>query len=198
MTGSARRSGFTMVETVTVISIIAIVAAITYPVVIKVKRSGRTAQTIQNMRSLQVGAILYQADYAGTLAGTPEAMGLPPMFGTVRPFPGSQAYLAAWYKEMKSPFGDKGRDYNTFAIPSAVDRLPVPWAECTQSVGERCILYWDPFEPGRDPVSGAWVSTEDLDRKRLHGVALAGNLVTHEDIGSPHDQAWWIPDLRSR
>ncbi|MEI7984927.1 MAG: prepilin-type N-terminal cleavage/methylation domain-containing protein [Armatimonadota bacterium] len=193
---SEKVRAFTMVELLVVIAIIAITAGIAFPVFASVKKSAKVSTTLQNLKSLQMAAVIYQTDNSGNLSGTPEEMGLPLWDGTVHPFPQTNNYLQPWYAEMKSPFGSsKERDYNTFAIPSELDRLPVTWAQCTKSRGDACILYFDAFEPGKDSRTGWWISTVDHARKRMHGITLAGNIVTRENEGSPYSQVWWIPDF---
>jgi prepilin-type N-terminal cleavage/methylation domain-containing protein len=187
---------FTVVELLVVIAIIAIVAAITVPVVASVKKSAKVSTTLQNLKSLHAAAIMYQSDNSGASTGTPEEMGLPSWNGTVHPYPGTNAYLQPWYAQMKSPFGSTTeRNYNTFAIPSKLDKLPVTWAQCTKTKADACILYFDVFEPGRDQRTGWWISSVDHVRKRMHGITLAGHIVDRDDSGSPYSQAWWIPNF---
>jgi prepilin-type N-terminal cleavage/methylation domain-containing protein len=188
--------GFTIVEVLVVIAIVAIVSAITVPIVSSAKKSAKTSKTLQNLKSLHTGAMLYQADYQGAVEGTPEEMGLPTWEGTVFPYYGTNKYLQPWYADMKSPFGVPGsRDYRAFLIPGALDQLTVTWSQCTKSKGDACIVYFDPFEPGKDPRTGWLISSVAHLRKRIHGIALAGNIVTRDSTGNPHSQAWWIPNF---
>lgn len=189
--------GFTLIEVLVVIAIIAIVAAIAYPVFSLAKHSALDSKTVSNLRQLQMATMIYQQDQGNSQSsGTPEEMGLPPYDGFIAPYPGTKNYLQPWLADMKSPFADPGdNDYGTFAWPSSIDQLPVTWAECTAVIGEKCVLYWDPSEPGRDPVSHWWKATEPYDLKLLRGITLEGNLITREDIGSPYSQAWWYPSV---
>jgi prepilin-type N-terminal cleavage/methylation domain-containing protein len=188
--------GYTIVEVLVAIAIVAIVAAITVPVVSSAKKSAKASKTLRNLKSLHAGAMLYQADYQGAVEGTPEEMGLPTWEGTVFPYYGTKNYLQPWYADMKSPFGVPGsRDYRAFLIPGALDRLPVTWAQCTRAKRDACILYFDRYEPGFDARTGQWISDVNHVQRRLHGIALAGNIVTRDSTGNPHSQAWWIPNF---
>jgi prepilin-type N-terminal cleavage/methylation domain-containing protein len=191
--------GFTLVETLTAIAIIAIVAGIAYPVTMSAKRSGKVTQTVQNLRSLHAGAILYQSEQDHQSAGTPEQMRLPTFIGTTSADNNPPAYIASWYKGMKSPFGTPDdNDYQSFLIPAAIDGMPVTWHTCTKYVGDKCIMYLDTHEPGYDPRTGYKLIYVPSAIKRLRGVALAGNLVTRNATGDPIDQKWWIPELNNR
>ena len=172
------KRGFTLVETIVVIGIIGLVTAITFPVFASAKRSAKETRLVQDLRSLHMAAMLYQADQPHSPSGTPEEMGLPPIFGTVLPATKKEGYLQPFYKSLTSQFGEPGYDnYHTFAIPGALDGLQVTWESCTTRVGDECILYWDPHEPGRDSRSGWWKVFIDVAKKKLHGISLAGNLV---------------------
>ncbi len=187
---------FTLTEVMVVIAIIGVVAAITFPVVSSMKNSAKITQTLQNLKSLHAGAMLYQADYHGALAGTIEEMGLPDSFGTTRPLPYNGGYIKPWYAGIKSPFRSApNNDYSTFMIPAKHDGLKPTWSECTKARGDACIMYWDRFEPGRDSYTGYWIVDVGHARKRLHGIALAGNIVTRDDKGDPYSQSWWIPNF---
>ncbi len=189
-------TAFTLVELLVVVAILGIVAGIAVPVFARAKRSANVSATLQNLKSLHTAAMVYQSDHSGALVGPPEEMGLPPWEGTTHPYPNTNDYLQPWYAQMKSPFGSaKERDYATFAIPSELDGLPVTWSQCTRVRGDACILYYDGFEPGRDVRTGWWISSVDHVRKRLHGITLAGHLVSREGYGDPVNQAWWIPDF---
>ena len=188
--------GYTIVEVLVAIAIVAIVAAITVPVVSSAKKSAKASKTLRNLKSLHAGAMLYQADYQGAVEGTPEEMGLPTWEGTVFPYYGTKNYLQPWYADMKSPFGVPGSNgYTTFLIPSSLDRLPVTWAQCTKTKRDAYILYFDRYEPGFDARTGQWLADVNHVQRRLHGIALAGNIVTRVSTGAPYSQAWWIPDL---
>ena len=188
--------GYTIVEVLVAIAIVAIVAAITVPVVSSAKKSAKASKTLRNLKSLHAGAMLYQADYQGVVEGTPEEMGLPTWEGTVFPYYGTKNYLQPWYADMKSPFGVPGSNgYTTFLIPSSLDRLPVTWTQCTKAKRDACILYFDRYEPGFDARTGQWLADVNHVQRRLHGIALAGYIVTRVSTGAPYSQAWWIPDL---
>lgn len=194
-----RRNGFTATELLVVIAIMAITMAIAFPVFARSKKTAKTTEMVQHLHSLQVAAAIYQSDENGATSGTQEEMALPSWWGTLRPYPRTNVYLAPWYAEMKSPFGTTTqRDYHTFALPAAVDNLPVPWSVCTRRTGDACVLYWDPHEPGQDPTDGSWLSTSPYARKRLHAVTLAGTLVAHEAYGDPYSQEWWMPGTFNR
>jgi type II secretory pathway pseudopilin PulG len=182
-----------LTELLVVISIISIVSAITFGVLTRAKHSSKVATTIQNLRSLHQAAMLYQADYGGSTSGTIEEMGLPPTLGTVQPFLTSPHYLAEYYAQLKSPFrGSSAGHYQTFMIESALDGMPTRWKECTELKGDRCIMYFDQFEAGRDPETqglNAWLA---YFKKTLRGINLGGSLVTRTDFGIPLNQVWWI------
>ncbi len=195
--GSAR--AFTLTEVMVVIAIIGVVAAITFPIVTSMKKSAKITKTLQNLRSLHAGAMLYQADYQGASVGTIEEMGLPDSFGTTRPLPNGGGYIKPWYAGVKSPFFPAPHNhYSTFLIPARYDGLKPTWSECTKTRGDACIMYWDHFEAGRDSYTGALIANVGHFRKRLHGIALAGNIVAREDKGEPISQSWWIPNYYSQ
>lgn len=77
----ARRNGrgFTLVELLVVIAIIAILAAMLLPVLTKARMQAWRAQSANNIRNLQLGAILYANDSNGYLL--PNAPYTPPMSG---------------------------------------------------------------------------------------------------------------------
>lgn len=191
--------GYTLTETLVALGIVSVVAAVTFPIVVSAKRSGKVAKTIQNLKNLHAGALIYQSENNGADVGTPEAMGLPLAEGTIVPYPNSLIYLKDWYRGMKSPFGEPGKDfYSTFLIPSKDDKLPFTWKRCTEAAGSKCIIYYDGFEPGKDPRTGWNLTFVDHVVKRLHGISLNESLVTHEGKGLPLSQAWWIPELQRR
>jgi len=186
---------FTLTEVVVVVAIIGVVAAITFPIVTSMKKSAKITKTLQNLRSLHAGAMLYQADYQGASVGTIEEMGLPDSFGTTRPLPHGGGYIKPWYAGVKTVFNPApNNDYTPFLIPSKVDGLQPTWAECTKAKGDACIMYWDRFEAGWDSYTGYLIANVGHFRKRLHGIALAGNIVTRDAKGEPISQSWWIPN----
>jgi prepilin-type N-terminal cleavage/methylation domain-containing protein len=54
-----RRSGFTLVEIVIVITIIAILAAVTYPVFARARDEAHLTRTVSNMRQLGISLLIY-------------------------------------------------------------------------------------------------------------------------------------------
>jgi len=189
-------TAFTLTEVIVVVAIIGVVAAITFPIVTSMKKSAKVTKTLQNLKSLHAGAMLYQADYQGASVGTIEEMGLPSFIGTTEPFPHTNEYFYPWYADVKSPFGEPPtNNYNTFLFPSKLDALRPTWSQCTRLRGDACILYYDFFEPGKDSYTNRWISNVEHLRKRVNGIALAGNIVTREDRGATQSQAWWIPNF---
>jgi prepilin-type N-terminal cleavage/methylation domain-containing protein len=61
-----RRTGFTLVELLVVLSIVSVLTAITYPVITSAKLAGKRAATLSNLRQCAVGLAIY-TDEAGDL-----------------------------------------------------------------------------------------------------------------------------------
>lgn len=59
------RSGFTLVELLTVMTIIAIIAALLFPVLSQAREGARKSTCLSNLRQLGNAIALYQADYDG-------------------------------------------------------------------------------------------------------------------------------------
>lgn len=62
-----RRSGFTLVELLTVIAIVGVLTAILIPVISKMRSSARSSECLSNLRQVFVGYMTYVADNRGNL-----------------------------------------------------------------------------------------------------------------------------------
>ncbi|MCE2883340.1 MAG: prepilin-type N-terminal cleavage/methylation domain-containing protein [Planctomycetaceae bacterium] len=62
-----RRRAFTLVELLVVVAILAIVIALAFPALALLNQSGRTANCVANLRSLQLASLAYAQDHAGWL-----------------------------------------------------------------------------------------------------------------------------------
>lgn len=58
-----RQMGFTLIELLVVIAIIAILAAILFPVFAQAKQAAKQTQTIAHLKQINLGQIMYSADY---------------------------------------------------------------------------------------------------------------------------------------
>jgi len=67
--GSSTRSGFTLVELLTVIAIIAVLAGILIPVTLKVRTKAHRMDSIANLRSMGMAVSLFTNDNKGLLPG---------------------------------------------------------------------------------------------------------------------------------
>lgn len=72
-----RQTAFTLIELLVVIAIIAILAALLLPALVGAKIQAWKAQSVSNLRQLQVGAKMYADDYGGFLL--PNAPMTPPL-----------------------------------------------------------------------------------------------------------------------
>jgi prepilin-type N-terminal cleavage/methylation domain-containing protein/prepilin-type processing-associated H-X9-DG protein len=62
-----KRSGFTLVELLTVVAIIAVLAAILFPVFARARESARRASCQSNLKQIGLAAMQYTSDYDGCL-----------------------------------------------------------------------------------------------------------------------------------
>jgi prepilin-type N-terminal cleavage/methylation domain-containing protein len=76
---SRLKSGFTLVELLTVLAILAVIAAISYPVFLNSRKSALTTVTDSNLRQVWLALQLYRADYEATAkdTGSSSEMGFP-------------------------------------------------------------------------------------------------------------------------
>lgn len=71
------QGGLTMLEVIVAIGIALILGAVSYPAIIRAKKSASLNRCVQNGRQLFLALSLYRAEYDGIDVGTPTEMGLP-------------------------------------------------------------------------------------------------------------------------
>jgi prepilin-type N-terminal cleavage/methylation domain-containing protein len=75
------RRAFTLIELLVVIAIIAILAAILFPVFAQAKESAKGTQSLNNMRQIATGMMLYLGDYDDTFHKNLEGWNVPAAYG---------------------------------------------------------------------------------------------------------------------
>lgn len=73
-----RRSGFTLVELLTVVAIIAVLAAVLFPVFARARESARRSSCQSNLKQIGLAGMQYTADYDGCLPPAVMAHGADP------------------------------------------------------------------------------------------------------------------------
>ncbi len=105
-----RKSGFSLIELLVVISVIAILSAILMPVVNSVRNSARTTKSLSNLRQFASSMKMYSSDNNGLYP-----------FGYHDPDPGHEIY---WYLEI-TPYLDQktisGSELNNVLVSPFVD-----------------------------------------------------------------------------
>ena len=98
------RRGFTLIELLVVIAIIAILAAMLLPALAKAKMTAWRAKSVNNIRQLQLGAIMYASDNTGYLL--PNAPFSPPE-------PGAKAWIDVGTTAYEEGMGNEEGNTNT-------------------------------------------------------------------------------------
>ena len=111
-----KRRGFTLIELLVVIAIIAILAAILFPVFAQARESARKTSCINNLKQLDLGLIMYRADYDQRDPG-PGNQGCD---GQVEDW-GNPSPWGQWFNGIKEP---------AFSLTGATPRQTTSWVPC--------------------------------------------------------------------
>lgn len=187
-----RRSGFTLIEVLTVITITTIVAAILYPVLEMAKRRSSEAVCVSNLHQLEMAIELYRTAYSEekTDFGLPSDMGLPPWFpkleqvglvslslllscrGQGLPAGTPAVYTQAW----PPPREDIGND--------SWQQLLAKWLPYVQAHGSASVLLED--------RNHMYIRTESpFATERGIGVYIDGHVKTITRQGDTDLLEWW-------
>lgn len=114
MKAQLKKSGFTLVELLVVISIISILAGLLAPALSATKEKGRKVQCMNNLKQIGVAVAMYLNDHDETLPRCVHYTGWLPQPGTVETSQDIQNVLASYLG------GTNSMDYKTWVCPSAV------------------------------------------------------------------------------
>ena len=135
-----RASGFTLIESLVVISIIVLLFSLLLPVFQAAKWQVKKTRSMSNMRQIHIALMLYCEDYEG---GGPDGLGLPPSGATLmreESLPmsvfqtGGVPYIAPQYPAVFTWMPPAG--------PTAQEQLP-SWLEHVERTGRNPIVLID-------------------------------------------------------
>lgn len=140
------RTGFTIIEILTVIAILAVIAALLFPVFARAKLASKVSVSISQLRQAYLATAMYRADNDGDgVYGESDAMGLPPM-------PFNTGFVGAYgisEQVLTSPCGchpdiiQNGPCSDPWDIEVVWGRTYF-WADLAPIYRESMPIYWDP------------------------------------------------------
>lgn len=174
------KKGFTLIETVMVISIIVILTALMQPVFSQAKQHVQVQSSVQRLKQLHLAVELYRNDHS--LSGY--SVDDYPTHGMIY-----ASYLGLGKDFFKSPCGYKQ------GIEDNLKRLSYQYVPFPGSVtSEHYARYQDMALLFRDPHCNTkfqWDSP--YMSKRKLGILTGGQIVNEIDTGSTLSLDWWLP-----
>lgn len=137
-----KKSAFTLVEVLVVVSILVLIAAIAFPVFSKVQRRAKEANSVAHMHQIWVALMAYRSDYeTGGGGDMISSLGLPPHLITLvedRKIPVAVIHTGG------SSEGPNLPDVYTWLIPGeATNPWRPSWKTYYDSEGENCVFILD-------------------------------------------------------
>lgn len=171
--------GFSLIETVVVITIVLIVAAITFPAYMSARKGAKISATISNLRQIHASALLYQADNGGGgNYGSLAVSGLPAVTDMI-----SDPRL---YELFRSPCGQhrsSNTDTATIYYPGIKVGLYDMEAELFK---ENLITVLDMM------CSSPEIDLDEYEDVKIgYGILLSGQLVRRQAEGEYMEPDWW-------
>jgi len=181
------KRGFTLVELLIVLSVVAVFCSIGFPVLASAKTAARETTSIQQLRQIHLGLMLYRSEYDGDgVYGSATDMGLPindrrPAFTKL-----SRVPLNLW----TSPCGLHPSEgikilYPVYYFPSDD---PPSFAKQSTAYQDNLILAFDmECSPSESDIYSHYLPKLGL------GVLLSGTARRVRGLGNQFEPAWWAP-----
>lgn len=174
------KKGFTLIETVMVISIIVILTALMQPVFSQAKQHVQVQSSVQRLKQLHLAVELYRSDNNLTGYSVDDY----PMHYTIY-----STYLGFGKNFYVSPCGYKaGIEDNLKGLSYNYVPYPAPQIEVHyKHYEENAVLFKDPHCNSKLEWDSPFMS------KRKLCILAGGQIVNEISTGSSHHLEWWLP-----
>jgi prepilin-type N-terminal cleavage/methylation domain-containing protein len=184
-----KQRGLSVVELLIVITIVCVLSSVGTSAFISAKKAGKQTRSIESMRQIYTGALLYQADYTeGVTYGDPSAMGLPNAGLEVpvpTPFYGLGGINVPQSITKNSCSYDPGYPWTT-VLTYYFHVVGYDYAPMVEQLEDRTPIVMD-LSCGPEPST----YTSPFNQRTVFAIALGGQLMRRRSCGNPNELDFW-------